>query len=248
MAWDAAGRSYGRANAVTSPTRRAADLLEENTGVRPVYAISNAVNMHEYTPDMSPKSENLIVFVGRVVHEKQIDKLLRAFAKLDPSLDAKLEIVGFGDQENELKNLARTLGVADRVKFTGFVSDDEKKDALHRAKVFAMPSIAELQSISTMEAMASGLPVVAANAVALPHLVHDGENGYLFEPGDVDALAERLATILAMPHDELLKMKQASLDIVSAHDIERTLDFFECLYRGESVDAMLAESQGSSPA
>jgi glycosyltransferase involved in cell wall biosynthesis len=248
MAWDAAGRSYGRANAVTSPTRRAADLLEENTGVRPVYAISNAVNMHEYTRDMSPKSENLIVFVGRVVHEKQIDKLLRAFAKLDPALDAKLEIVGFGDQENELKNLAKTLGIADSVKFTGFASEDDKKDALHRAKVFAMPSIAELQSISTMEAMASGLPVVAANAVALPHLVHDGENGYLFEPGNVDELAARLGDVLSLPHDELLKMKQASLDIVSAHGIERTLDIFECLYRGESVDAMLAESQGSASA
>lgn len=248
MAWDAAGRSYGRANAVTSPTRKAADLLEDNTGVRPVYAISNAVNMHEYTPDMTPKSENLIVFVGRVVHEKQIDKLIAAFAKLDPALNAKLEVVGFGDQENELKAMARTLGVADRVKFTGFVSDDEKKDALHRAKVFAMPSIAELQSISTMEAMASGLPVVAANAVALPHLVHDGENGYLFAPGNVDELADRLAKVLAMPHDELLKMKEASLDIVSAHDIERTLDIFECLYRGESVDAMLAESQGTASA
>lgn len=248
MAWDAAGRSYARANAVTSPTRKAADLLEDNTGVRPVYAISNAVNMHEYTPDMSPKSENLIVFVGRVVHEKQIDKLVAAFAKLDPALNAKLEIVGFGDQENELKNMARTLGVADRVKFTGFVSDEEKKDALHRAKVFAMPSIAELQSISTMEAMASGLPVVAANAVALPHLVHDGENGYLFEPGNVDQFADRLGKVLSMPHDELLKMKETSLEIVSAHDIERTLDIFESLYRGESVDAMLAESQGTASA
>ena len=57
-----------------------------------------------------------------------------------------------------------------------------------RGTVFAMPSIAELQSIATMEAMASGLPVVAANAMALPHLVHDGENGYLFEPGDIDGL------------------------------------------------------------
>ena len=51
-----------------------------------------------------------------------------------------------------------------------------------------MPSIAELQSIATMEAMASALPIVAANAMALPHLVHDGENGYLFEPGNIDDL------------------------------------------------------------
>ena len=158
LAWDAAARSYARADAVTTPTRKAAEFLENNTSVRPVLAISNAVNTHEYTPDMTEKQENLILFVGRVVHEKQIDKLLRAFAILDPKLGAKLEIVGFGDQEHPLANLAKTLGIADRVHFTGQVTDEEKKDALHRAKVFAMPSIAELQSIATLEAMSSGLP------------------------------------------------------------------------------------------
>lgn len=243
MAWDAASRSYGRAEAVTSPTRRAADLLEENTGVRPVLAISNAIDMQEYTPDMNPKSENLIVFVGRVVHEKQIDKLIEAFAKLDPALDARLEIVGSGDQENHLKHLAKSLGVLDRIRFAGFVSEEEKKDALHRAKVFAMPSIAELQSIATLEAMASGLPVVAADAVALPHLVHHGENGFLFEPGNVDQFAQQLTDVLTMPHEDLLKLKKASLEIVAAHDIETTLDIFEALYRGEPVDALLAETR-----
>ncbi len=98
--------------------------------------------------------------------------------------------------------------------------------------------------------MASGLPVVAANAVALPHLVHDGENALpVPEPGNVDELAARLNTVLdaargAAAQDEA----GVSSDIVSAHDIERTLDIFECLYRGESVDAMLAESEGSTPA
>lgn len=68
------------------------------------------------------------------------------------------------------------------MKVTGYVDESYLRNALTRATVFAMPSIAELQSISTMEAMASGLPIVAADAMALPHLVHDGENGYLFEP------------------------------------------------------------------
>jgi glycosyltransferase involved in cell wall biosynthesis len=87
-----------------------------------------------------------------------------------------------------------------------------------------------------MEAMASGLPIVAANAMALPHLVHDGENGYLFEPGNVDEFAAKLAQVLTLPESEYQKMKLASLDIVAAHDIERTLDTFESLYRGEPVE------------
>jgi glycosyltransferase involved in cell wall biosynthesis len=92
-----------------------------------------------------------------------------------------------------------------------------------------------------MEAMASGLPIVAANAMALPHLVHDGDNGFLFEPGNVDELSERLTEILTMPEDELQKLKEASLKIVSAHDISGTLDTFERLYRGELVTDSVIE-------
>ena len=133
-------------------------------------------------PNWEPRTENRILFVGRVTGEKQIDVLLRALTLLPAELDAKVEIVGGGDQKRNLEHLAAELGIADRVTFTGYVTDEELREAYHRATVFAMPSIAELQSIVTMEAMASALPVVAANAMALPHLVHDGENGYLFEP------------------------------------------------------------------
>ena len=89
------------------------------------------------------------------------------------------------------------------------MTDEELRQAYTRATVFAMPSIAELQSIATMEAMASGLPVVAANAMALPHLVHDGENGYLFEPGDAQDLADKLSASSTMPQEELDVLKNA---------------------------------------
>ena len=154
-------------------------------------------------------------------------------------LDAKLEIVGDGDQRKHLERLADQLGIADRVTFTGYVSDDELREAYTRATVLGMPSIAELQSIVTMEAMASALPVVAANAMALPHLVHDGENGFLFTPGDTQELADKLEIVFRMPQDELTAMKKASLRLIAAHDIQRTLSTFECLYRGEAVPEMI---------
>lgn len=248
LAWAAAKRTFARAEAVTSPTKKAAEFLEEYTGLRGVHAISCGIDMHHYTPNMNPRTENLIVFVGRVTGEKQIDKLVRAFAKLDPSLKARLEIVGGGDQENQLKSLASQLGVRDRVTFTGYVETEYLRHALTRATVFAMPSIAELQSIATMEAMASGLPIVAANAMALPHLVHHGENGYLFEPGNVDEFAARLTDVLSMSEDDLLAFKQESLKIVEAHDIQRTLDTFESLYRGEPVASPVVDTALGEPA
>ena len=235
MAWAAAARTFGLAERVTTPTERAAEYLAANTAVEDVLAISCGIDARNYTPDLKPKRDNLIVFLGRMAEEKQVDKLLRAFARLDPELDARLEIMGGGDQEKPWRSLAASLGIAERVHFAGYVDDDYLRSKLTAAKVFAMPSIAELQSISTMEAMASGLPIVGANAMALPHLVHDGENGFLFEPGDVEELAEKLTAVLTMPHEEMLEFQKESLRMVAAHDIQRTLDTFESLYRGEPV-------------
>ena len=239
QAWAAAYRSFVRAEAVTSPTRKAADFLEKAINIHPVLAISCGIKADDYTPNFEPNPENLIVFVGRITGEKQLDKLIRAFATLDPALNAKLELVGGGEEEAHLRSLAVQLGVKDRVTISGYASTEYLRSALTRAKVFAMPSIAELQSIATMEAMASGLPIVAANAMALPHLVHDGENGFLFEPGDIEDLAGRLTDVLTMPQEDLDKLKRESLRIVQAHDIERTLDTFEALYRGEKVTDMI---------
>jgi len=233
--WLAAARIFSRAESVTTPTRRAADFLEENTHLTDVHAISCGINAHHYSPNFKTDTGNRIVFVGRVTGEKKLDVLIKAVAKLDPALDAHLEIVGGGDLLSAHRSLATSLGIADRVKFTGYASEEDLKQSLSRAKVFAMPSIAELQSIATMEAMATALPIVGANAMALPHLIHDGENGFLFEPSNVNDLVNKLTRVFTMPDNELLAMKQSSLRFIRGHDITRTLDTFEALYRGEVV-------------
>lgn len=235
LAWKAARRSFGRAESVTTPTRRAADFLERSTGLRGVHAISCGIDAHKYAPNWEPRTENRIIFVGRVTHEKHIDVLLNAITLLPDELDVKVEIVGGGDQKRNLEHLASELGIADRVTFTGYVTDEELREAYHRASVLAMPSIAELQSIVTMEAMASALPVVAANAMALPHLVHDGENGYLFKPGSAEDLAAKLRLVLEAPPAEYRRMQEESLRLIAAHDIQRTITTFENLYRGKPV-------------
>lgn len=235
LAWKDAAKTYHLCEAVTTPTRKGAEFLEAATDLTGVHAISCGINSSEYTPSFEKKTENRILFVGRVTGEKHIDVLIKAVAKLDPALNVKLDIVGGGDLMNQLKKLASDVGIAKRTTFTGYLSDEELKSAYTHATVFAIPSIAELQSIATMEAMSSGLPVVAANAMALPHLVHNGENGYLFEPANVDDLAEKLTIVLTASDAELLRMKRNSLKLIAPHDIERTLTTFERLYRGETV-------------
>ncbi len=237
LAWDDAKRTLGMSRAVTTPTRKAADFLEATIHMDSIIPVSCGIDRRNYAPDLTPRDANRILFVGRLTTEKHLDVLLKAVARLDPALDATVDIVGDGDQRRSLEQLAHELGLGDRVRFHGYTSEDELRSLLSRASVFGIASIAELQSIATMEAMASGLPVVAANAVALPHLVRDGENGYLFEPGDADEMAERLADVLTASPDERMRMQQASLDGVIIHDINRTLDTFEALYRGEPLPA-----------
>jgi glycosyltransferase involved in cell wall biosynthesis len=237
--WKDAEHTFARAEAVTTPTRRAAEFLEKYTGLSGVQAISCGIDADNYSPDFTERTENRILFVGRVTGEKQIDVLIQAVALLDAELDAQVEIVGGGDQRRNLELLVESLGLSDRFTFTGYVTDEELRQAYSRATVFAMPSIAELQSIATMEAMASGLPVVAANAMALPHLVHDAENGFLFEPGNAQDLADKITRVLRLAPADLAALKRESLKLIEAHDIKRTLTTFERLYRGEPITDQL---------
>ncbi|MFF3026768.1 glycosyltransferase [Microbacterium sp. NPDC057944] len=234
-AWADAKNTFDLTRAVTTPTRRAADFLEKTVDVKGVIPISCGIDRTQYTPVIGPREKNRIIFVGRLTAEKQVEVILQAMTKLDPALDATFDIVGGGDQRKNLENLTVKLGLGDRVTFHGRTTDEQLRALLSRASVFAIASIAELQSIATMEAMASALPIVAADAVALPHLVHDGENGYLFEPGSVEELAARLTDVLTADKAEYERMQQASLDGVAIHDINRTLDTFEALYRDEKL-------------
>src|SRR5690606_8084185 len=196
FAWGDAERTLKLTRAVTTPTRRAADFLEKTIDVEGVIPISCGIDRTQYTPVVAPREKNRIIFVGRLTAEKQVEVILQAMTKLDPALETTFDIVGGGDQRKSLERLAADLGLADRVTFHGRTTDAELRALLSRASLFVIASIAELQSIATMEAMASALPIVAADAVALPHLVHDGENGYLFEPGNSAELATKLTAVL----------------------------------------------------
>ncbi|MEO0061176.1 MAG: hypothetical protein RL343_794 [Actinomycetota bacterium] len=234
MAWADAGRVLKQVDFITTPTRRAAELLEAAAGVNDVLAISCGIDASKFA-NATPTSNETprVLFLGRLDYEKHIHNLLKAVAMLPKKLNTQVEIVGDGGERKHLEDLALELGISKQVNFLGHITEEELPKAYERATVFAMPSIAELQSIATMEAMASGRPVVAANAMALPHLVHDGDNGYLFEPDDVQQFADRLKKILTADQAELDRLSENSLHLIQSHDIERTLTIFEGLYRGD---------------
>jgi glycosyltransferase involved in cell wall biosynthesis len=125
--------------------------------------------------------------------------------------------------------LAKDLGIQDSVVFTGRLDDGDLDKIYSLADVYMGTGTAELQGLAVMEAMAEGLPVLAANAVALPELVKDGYNGYLFEMNEED-LAKKIIKILS--DKKLLKeMGKNSLKTIQIHDIKNTISKFVDLYK-----------------
>ncbi|MBE8520652.1 glycosyltransferase [Amycolatopsis sp. H6(2020)] len=228
LAWRDLVRIFGRATVCTTPTPRAAQLLEHHGLHRPVLAISCGIDRAHYAgPPDEPAEAPAVLFVGRLDAEKNVHELLEAAVALPT--DVRVELVGDGSERARLEALAARLGLADRVTFHGFVPDADLVRAYRRCAVFCMPGTAELQSLVTMEAMAAGKPVVAADAMALPHLVRPGRNGWLYPPGDVAELAARLTAVLT-DTPARTAMGQASLDLIAAHDLDSTLDTFEGVY------------------
>lgn len=226
-----------QADVVTNPTQIGATAMEESGKFRdPVFPVSNGIESSNYElaagEEVGGNPDELrIFFAGRLAVEKNIDVLIEALSLLPAELGhTVLEVAGSGEILDQLRTKAQDCGVADRVRFLGFVSDEELRAGYLRADVFCQPGTAELQSLVTLEAMSASKPVVLANALALPHLVQDGVNGYLFEPGNPADLAQKLALILSLGQDERAAMGDTSHQMVLKHAADKTWETFESLY------------------
>lgn len=140
----------------------------------------------------------VLIYVGRLELEKGVHLALRALK--EQPIGTVLLIAGAGHYRSTLNNLAAQLGLADRVRFLGFVGYEELPDLLNAADIFVMPTLCqEGLPLSLVEAMACGLPVVATAAGGIPTAVEDNITGALFPMGDVTALSERLRRLIEVP-------------------------------------------------
>jgi 1,2-diacylglycerol 3-alpha-glucosyltransferase len=229
---------YNQCDFVVGVTPTALEFLSAHGLSRPATVISNGVQLERFYP--RPRDRELaerfrvpdkptVLYAGRLDAEKCLDVWLRAAAEVVRHVDAHFIIGGDGTERAMLQALAHHLGIGDRVTFPGFLDEDEYARLYSLAHVFAIASPAELQSIVTLEAAATGLPIVAVNAGALPELVQHGVNGFLFGPGDAKTMAAHVVRLLTWPR-ERQRMGEASLRIAEQHDIEGTIDAYEQVY------------------
>ncbi|BCW05292.1 glycosyltransferase [Arthrobacter sp. NtRootA1] len=243
ISWKDMGKVMGQADVVTTPTPLAAKAMHQHAFLRKVLPLSNGIDSAAYElqpgETIEPHANPTVLFAGRLAEEKHVNVLIDAIAKTPRELNVHLEIVGGGEVRPALEAQVAKLGLGDRVKFLGLASDEELREAYIKADIFCMPGTAELQSLVTLEAMSASTPVLLANAMALPHLVRDGENGYLFTPNDSTELAAKITKLVELPEDQLNAMGKVSREMVEPHSINGTLQTFEDLYRGASYEDMV---------
>jgi 1,2-diacylglycerol 3-alpha-glucosyltransferase len=239
-AWWDFSRVFRKADRVTTPTRTAAEFIQQYLPF-PVEPISCGIDLDRFSSknDGAYLKEKyhlpdrpILLYVGRLDKEKNVDLVLRAFARIAADVNVQFVVAGSGAERSHLLEEVAALKIGEWVTFTGFVPNDDLPGLYAIADCFIIAGTAELQSIVTMEAMASGLPVIAVDACALPELVKDEENGFLFKPGDADGLSEEIRKMFT--HDDIrASMGKKSVEMIARHDIKKTIAAFERLYQEE---------------
>jgi glycosyltransferase involved in cell wall biosynthesis len=175
------------------------DLVARGIPRGSIRIIYNGVDSARLTPNPAERSATpLFIYLGRLKKYKRVDVVIRAFAALSlPS--ATLEIAGTGDYRAPLERLVKSLHLEDRVKFLGFIPEDQKIHLLRRAWASTLASPKEGWGISNLEAAACATPVIAANSPGICESVIDGSTGFLVPQGDPAAMTAAMRGLVESP-------------------------------------------------
>jgi glycosyltransferase involved in cell wall biosynthesis len=177
-----------------------------------------------------PDHRFLVGWIGRMTGVKRGADVLRAFRLLrDQGIDATLCMVGDGPERDQLEQLAGELRLMHDCLFAGYQEDVGPFFAAFDA--FVLPSANEGTPVTAIESLASGCPVVATRVGGVPDVVEEGVDGFMVEPGDLDALADRLARLAADPELRARMGAAGRERVLPRYGVERLIDDVDGLYR-----------------
>lgn len=227
-------RFYNQCALVLIPTKTVARDLKNFGVISPLKVISHGVDLKRFSSLKSDflkakirtqfglEAKPIVLYLGRIDVDKNIETLIGAIPFVLKKKGAHFIFVGSGDKVEFFKNLAKQKGLKNSVSFLGPIPHEspDLPKIYQMADIFVNPSAIETQSLVVLEAMATGLPIVAANSGALPEIVRNGKNGFLFPAIDSSFLAQKIIILLK---DEKLakKMGKESLKMVTPHDREK---------------------------
>ncbi|OGJ10131.1 hypothetical protein A2456_01540 [Candidatus Nomurabacteria bacterium RIFOXYC2_FULL_36_19] len=231
---------YGKAESLIYPTEMAHDILHNlGDANQPSTVISNGIDLKEFkTMDLGnfneryniPDNKIKLLFVGRLFPEKSVDTIIKAMPHIiKKHKNVHLMLVGGGHLRQKLENLVRTLGLTKHITFLGLVSDEDKILAYNASDIFILPSLAELEGMVVLEAMACGKPIIISDAkMSASRFFVDG-NGFLFKTEDHLDLAHQISKLIA---DPILRKKlgEVSLKNSKNFNIQHSVDMLEEVY------------------
>jgi glycosyltransferase involved in cell wall biosynthesis len=213
--------------------------------------VPNGVDLRLFHPaEKAPRDGRIrCLAVARLVERKGLGELIRAFALL-PRDRYELEIVGRGPDERTLRELARRLGVAQEIRFSGSLDRAAVAQRYRDAHLFTLPSSAEAFGNVFAEALASGLPVVGTNVGGIPELIEHGVNGLLVTPGNPQALAQAIQYLADDPElrgeMSVRNRAKAEATLEWSHVTQRYLSIYEGFMRQLPVPQLVTETTVSA--
>jgi len=230
VTWEFCRTFYNRHRRLIAPSKTLKKILQEHKIRKPIDIIPNGIDTDFFRPfektaakkKLGINDEKIFLSLGRLGHEKSVDVVIRSFE----NLDAKLIIVGRGPAEKKLEKLTRKLGLQNKVMFKGFVPEKLKPLYYSAADALVIASEFETQGLVVVEAMACETPVIGANSGAIPEIISDGKNGYLFEPRNVEELTEKIEKF-----EPSKRMEKNAIKTSKNYSIEKCTDELEKFYR-----------------
>ena len=237
-----------RSDAITTPSawlreeaRHRLDLGDARIDVLPNFVDTEVWRPLDGPPTrlraLFPDDAPVIVHVSNFRPVKRVDRVVDAFARVAADRPARLLLVGDGPDRPAVEDRLRSIGLADRAVLIGTV--DDLPALVRECAVLHLPSESESFGLAALEALASGVPVVASAVGGLPEVVRDGETGFLVAVDDVAGMALRIGQILDHPDLRATLGRAARADALTRFRTGPAVDGYEALYRrvvGETRD------------
>lgn len=244
IAWRYLNLFYDTADLVSSPTPKAVEVIRQNGCTAPLEPLSNGIDTglfkSLYREELKEKyalGDQVILFVGRLSHEKNLEALIDSFDlvfRKNPG--AQLLIVGDGPQKEFYQGYASEKSCGDQVIFTGSMSYKEllSSGLYSLGALFVTASETETQGITMLEAQANRLICMGPASGGIIDLIEDGVNGYFIDPASPGDMAGKICYVLNHL-DTLDEMKEKALEMMSCHEMKSVIDRWEAIYK-ELID------------
>ena len=224
---------WGSAARVVACSTGLRELARETDTAVKMDVIPDGLDLGRFEPvQRAPHPEKVrVLTIGRLIPRKGFQFLIRALPQIieNATHPFDIEIVGDGPYQSELIRLSEDLGVAAQIRFAGSVPYSELPQKYREADVFILPSLAEGMPLVVLEAMGTGLPIVASRVQGIDELVVEDVNGALFEAGDVDGLARALVKLINAGARRI-EMGKASVERVKPYDWKQIAEAYLTLY------------------